>query len=84
MIPLQLASIPKPIFAVVDTAAPWCIFEPRVAKTLAEHFLLLEPRVALSTRLGLIHGALYRGLIAIPADEANSLEVDATVFLSPD
>jgi hypothetical protein len=84
VIPLQLAHIPKPVFAVVDTAAPWCIFEPRVAKTLAENFLLLEPRAVLSTRLGLIHGALYRGLIAIPAEEANSLEVDATVFLSPE
>ena len=55
-----------------------------MTKTLAEDFLLLESRVVLSTRLGLIHGALYRGLIAIPADEASSLEVDATVFLSPD
>jgi hypothetical protein len=73
-----------PIFATVDTAAPWCIFEPAVAKTLAQDFLLLEPRITLSTRLGLVQGALYRGSITIPTEEADPLDLDATVFLSPD
>ena len=84
VIPLQIASIPKPIVAVMDTAAPWCIFEPTVADALVHDYLLLDPRVALSTRFGLVHGSLYRGPITIPAEEADPLDLEATVFLSPD
>jgi hypothetical protein len=32
----------------------------------------------------LVHGALYRGPITIPAEEADPLDLEATVFLSPD
>ena len=84
VVPLTLESVTEPVPAVVDTAAPWCIFEPVVAKAVVRHFLPLQSRVALSTRLGLIHGSLYRGLVVIPADEGDPLEVEATAFLSPD
>ena len=70
--------------AVVDTGAPWCIFEPFVAKILVRNSLLVQPRVALSTRMGMIHGALYRETIRISADEGQPLDVEATIFVSPD
>ena len=38
----------------------------------------------MSTRLGVIHGALYRVAVTIEAEEGESLDVEATVFLSPD
>ena len=41
-------------------------------------------RVALSTRLGIFHGSLYRVPLRIDADEGETLDVEATVFLSPD
>lgn len=55
-----------------------------MADVLAQNFLLLEPRIALSIRLGVVHGALYRGVITIPAEEADPVDIDATVFLSPE
>ena len=44
----------------------------------------IQGRVTLSTRLGLLHGALYRVPLSFSADEGESLDLEATVFLSPD
>jgi hypothetical protein len=84
VIPVAIDLIPKPVLAVVDTAAPWCIFEPAVGLILQRRFVQVLKRVVLSTRLGRYGGSLYRGLITFPADEGEPLDVDATVFLSPD
>jgi hypothetical protein len=40
--------------------------------------------VVLDTRLGTLKGSLYRIPVALPADEGQPLEAEATVFLSPD
>lgn len=55
-----------------------------MAQTLARSFIPLQGQVSLSTRLGVVRGALYRGVVTIPADEGDSLDVEATVFVSPD
>ena len=84
VVPVTLKGVVEPVLAVMDTGAPWCIFEPFAAKILVRNSLLVQKRVALSTRLGMIHGALYREMIRIPADEGDPLDVEATVFVSPD
>jgi hypothetical protein len=68
----------------MDTAAPWCIFEPDVGMTLRRTFVVVQERVVLSTRLGRFGGALYRGLITLPVDLGEPLDIEATVFLSPE
>jgi len=73
----------KPVLAVVDTGAPWCIFRPAVGIALLRNFDPVSDQITLSTRLGLIQGALYRGLVILHADEGEALDVEATVFLSP-
>lgn len=75
--------IHDPVLAVVDTAAPWCIFEPGVAAALRRTFSPLR-NVVLSTRLGRFGGTLYRGSITLVAEEGENLDVDSTVFISPD
>jgi hypothetical protein len=84
VIPVTLKSVARPVLAVVDTGAPWCIFEPLVAQTLTRSFMPLQGQVSLSTRWGVVRGALYRGTVTISADEGDSLDVESTVFLSPD
>ncbi len=84
IIPVTVDSVDGPVLSVVDTGAPWCIFEPIVATVLARTFVPLQGQLSLSTRLGLIHGALFRVAITIPADEGKSLDVEATAFVSPD
>ena len=84
LVPLSLELISRTILAVVDTAAPWCIFEPEVGNHLRQAVSPSEEQVVLSTRLGTINGSLYRVPLRVPADEGESLDVEATVFLSPD
>jgi len=84
VVPVELKSVAKPVLAVVDTAAPWCIFEPVVAESLVRNSLPILRQTFLSTRLGMIQGSLYREVLRIPADEGEPLDVEASVFLSPD
>jgi hypothetical protein len=80
---VQPGTLPCPVLALVDTAAPWCIFTPAIGKILRESF---EPEsksdVRLSTRLGWYWGRLYRGPLTFPVLEGEPMEIDATVFLS--
>jgi len=70
--------------AIVDTAAPWCIFGPAVKGDFMRSLEPIPGRATLSTRLGTFHGFLGRGWITLPADEGESLRVQVTMFLSPD
>ena len=84
VVPVEFKSVAEPVLAVVDTAAPWCIFEPVVAESLVRNSLPILRQTVLSTRIGMIQGALYREVLRIPADEGEPLDVEASVFLSPD
>jgi hypothetical protein len=70
--------------AIVDTAAPWCIFKPDIAKMLQSRCEAESGTVTLSTRLGPVDGVLYRVPLTLPADEGSPLKVEATAFLSPE
>jgi hypothetical protein len=84
VIPIVPSPHGKTVLTIVDTAASWCVFKPDVGAALLDHFDLSSEVVSLSTRFGVFHGRLYRGLITLLADEGKSLGVDATVFLTPD
>lgn len=84
LVSLELELISRTVVAVVDTAAPWCIFEPEVGDLLSPHLSPVQDRVVLSTRMGTLRGSLFRVPVKLPADGGMSLDVEATVFLSPD
>jgi predicted aspartyl protease len=69
------------ILAQVDTGAAWSILTPEVAEEMS---LFDEQGVPmhLSTRFGPIDGHLKRTKITILADEGDSVEIEATVFIS--
>lgn len=71
-----------PYFALLDTAADWCVLPPEVADELGFE---LEPDPAVppySTRQGLVYGRLERMPVTLLAAEGDPLEVDATWFVS--
>ncbi len=74
----------EPVLAIVDTAAPWCIFTPEVSSTLSQRLEAVPGPISLSTRLGVFRGELYRGTITLAAEHGEHLDVDATIFLAPD
>jgi hypothetical protein len=79
-----LGELSFPVDAMVDTATPWCIFDPSIDEKVLAGFEIIEEPVFLQTRLGRYQGTLYQGSLKILADEGDSLDVEATLFLSPD
>jgi hypothetical protein len=77
-------SLEAPVFAMVDTAAPWCIFAAQIGRSLRHEFYPVADGVLLTTRLGTYRGNLYLVPLIVPALDGESLALDATVFLSPD
>jgi len=75
---------PVPLLAQLDTAgAAWSVLDGEIAEALG---LLQQagPIIRLSTRSGTIHGKLIRTPLTLVADEGESFEVDATLFVSRD
>lgn len=69
--------------AQVDTGAAYSILEVDVAASLG----LLSPRgpwTRLSTRIGVLAGQLIHLPVTLVADEGQSLELEATFFVSPE
>jgi hypothetical protein len=58
--------------------------DPEFGEQIKGFLELLESEVWLDTRLGRIRGGLYRGALTIPAEEGDSLDTQATFFLSSD
>ena len=73
-----------PVDVMVDTAAPWCIFDAEIGEEMLPCLEIVQDPVFLHTRLGRFRGALYQGSLRIIAEEGDSLNVDATMFLSRD
>jgi hypothetical protein len=69
---------------MVDTAAPWCVFDADLGDALRDSFEPIPGRVVLTTRLGAYAGALYRGQVAFEDLEGESLDFEVTAFLSSD
>jgi predicted aspartyl protease len=69
--------------AQLDTGCPWSILKPEIAEAINLMEEEGQPQV-LSTRLGIVNGQLKRTTITIIADDGNSIDVEATVFISAD
>lgn len=69
------------VLGQVDTGAAWSIITPDVADAVG----LLDgdgPEAQISTRIGVVTGKLERVTVTFPASRGESLDVDATVFVS--
>ena len=67
---------------MVDTAAPWCIFEPAVGRAIRDHVEIIEENVSIDSRLGRFQGVLGNGRLKIVAEEGENLDVEVLMFLS--
>ncbi len=68
------------IVAQLDTGAPWLILKPEILEAVGLVGTGGAP-ASLQTRLGLMHGHLERTTLVLVADEGNSVEIDAAVFV---
>ena len=68
------------MLALVDTGAPYCIFDPEVAAMLGiRHDNGI--RQVLESRAGSSTGSLHRVQVTVPAEVGDSLSLEATVFV---
>lgn len=74
---------PVPLLAQLDTGAAWSMLNGEIAEALG-FFERAGPIVSLSTRSGEIDGKLIRAPLTLVADEGESFEVEATLFVSRD
>lgn len=72
------------VLALVDTAAPWCILEPHLARAIVDRLEEVPEEATISTRLGRFSSKLYLGTTKIVAEEGEALSVETTFFLPPD
>jgi hypothetical protein len=70
--------------ALLDTGSQWCVLPAEIAVTLDETSGSDEPTERLSTRLGTFAGRLVRIPLALVAEDGETVDVDATWFVSPD
>ena len=71
------------VYALVDTGAPYCIFETEITEALGL-FPNNGERITLSTRRDSFHGTVQRLTIRLVAEQGDSLDVDASVFVTSD
>jgi hypothetical protein len=81
IVKIQLGGLDVPLRAQLDTAAEWSVVATEVAADLGLLAAAGEPK-KYQTRLGTFDGKLVKHTIILPADEGDSLAVDATVWVS--
>ena len=69
--------------AQFDTGAAWTVFDPQLTEALNADPLDGDA-VTLSTRLGQFTGRLARATLRLLADEGDSVDVEATIFVCPE
>jgi hypothetical protein len=67
--------------AIIDTAAPFPVCAPDIARLIPTSTLEWIEPFTLLTQFGNFKGGLYRMPITFPAADGDHLEVDATVFI---
>ena len=72
---------PAPVLAQLDTGAAWSVLNVEIALAMGVLDQQGEP-LTLSTRVGQIRGKLVKADICLVADAGESLELDATFFVS--
>lgn len=75
--------LPTTVLAQLDTGSPWSVLDPEIADAAGLFGLPGEPKKLLGRGI-IFDGHLIRVPILILADEGDSLEVDAVVFVSKD
>ena len=71
------------VLATLDTGAAWSVLNAELAANL-DLFDRDGPAQTISTRIGTIQGKLVRAMTTLVAEDGDSVDVDSTVFVSPD
>src|SRR5687767_9820432 len=76
-VPCHLGRMGPTVWALLDTAAEWCVLSQSVVDALGEEVDLLGLPVTLQSRFGALVGEFGRITITFPAAEGEPLAIDA-------
>jgi hypothetical protein len=81
-VPVKIGDLPTDFFALVDTGAPYCIFQAEILDALGYTY---DPtcKVTVKTRFGDIKGSIEIIRLTLLAHKGDSLEVESA-FLVPE
>jgi predicted aspartyl protease len=82
-IKLKAGDLGSVILAQLDTGSPWSVLEPEIADAIGLFDSDGEPKELLARGVK-VSGQLVRAPVVLVADDGESLEIDATVFVSRD
>ena len=71
------------LYALIDTGTPYCIFDTVIVENLRLSFDEGE-KILLRTAYGPFEGTVQRMLIRLLAEHGESLNIDASVFITAD
>src|SRR5262245_4466753 len=71
------------LYALLDTGTPYCVFNTAVVENLGHSFDEGE-KIALRTAYGPFEGTVQRMMIRLLAEQGESLNIEASVFVAAD
>jgi len=71
------------LYALIDTGTPYCVFNTAVIENLGLSFDEGE-KIVLRTAYGPFEGTVQRVMIRLIAEQGESLNIDASVFVAAD
>jgi hypothetical protein len=83
-VPCQIGSSTTTVYALLDTAAEWCVLPAAMIEELGEGVEQVALPVTLHTRLGLCSGHLARISLQFVAEAGVSPTIEATWAVCPD
>jgi len=83
-VPCQVGDLPPTVYALLDTAAEWCVLPEAYADAIGYQAHSSDPPFQLHSRLGLFSGRLCRLPLTFPAEDGEALTIQATFLICPD
>ncbi len=83
-VPFRPQGIAIRLVGLLDTGGHFCILSPDVVEMVGDVLGGSDEEASLLTSQGRLVGGLYRHGIELLAEEGENLELEATVFVSPD
>src|SRR5688500_3158229 len=81
-VPCLFESVEQTVWALLDTAAEWCVLSRSLVEALGDEVDLLGIPATLQSRFGSLIGNFGRVTITFPAVEGEPLAIDTTCFVS--
>lgn len=83
-VPCRMQGVDPPFLALLDTGAHFLIPNKDIAHLVEDHLVGSLGQVEIRSARGLLRGEIYKHGVTLAASMGVSLDIEATVFITPD